>query len=53
VPEAVQNASVLEFVARLNSETLRVNPKVKAMPADLLAKHFLRKHGANAYYGQK
>ena len=51
--DAVHNASVLEFIARLNSETLRVNPKVKPMQAVLLDKHFLRKHGPGAYYGQK
>jgi L-ribulose-5-phosphate 4-epimerase len=51
--DAVHNASVLEFIARLNSETLRINPKIKPMQAVLLDKHFLRKHGANAYYGQK
>ena len=50
--EAVHNAAVLEFIARLNSETLRVNPKVKPMQAVLLEKHFLRKHGPGATYGQ-
>lgn len=53
VADAVHNASVLEFVARLASETLRVNPGIPPMPGALLDKHFLRKHGANAYYGQK
>ena len=53
VHDAVHNASVLEFIAKLNSETLRINPKLKPMQAALLDKHFLRKHGANAYYGQK
>ena len=53
VDEAVHNASVLEFVARLASETLRVNPKTKPMQSVLLEKHFSRKHGAKAYYGQK
>jgi len=51
--DAVHNAAVLEFVARLASETLRLDPKVKPMAAALLNKHFLRKHGTNAYYGQK
>lgn len=50
---AVHNASVLEFIARLNSETLRINPKIKPMQSVLLDKHFLRKHGPGAYYGQK
>jgi L-ribulose-5-phosphate 4-epimerase len=49
---AVRNAVVLEFVARLASETLRINPKVKPMQSALLQKHFLRKHGPGASYGQ-
>jgi len=51
--EAVQNAEVLEFVARLASETLRLNPKTSVMQKPLLDKHFLRKHGRNATYGQQ
>jgi L-ribulose-5-phosphate 4-epimerase len=51
--DAVHNAGVLEFIARLASETLRVNPDSKALQPVLLDKHFLRKHGAEAYYGQK
>ena len=53
VSDAVHNASVLEFVAKLNSETLRINPKIQPMQSALLAKHFLRKHGPKATYGQK
>ena len=53
VEEAVHNAVVLEFIARLAGETLRLNPKTKPMPSVLLDKHFLRKHGPNAQYGQK
>lgn len=53
VHDAVHNASVLEFIARLNSETLRINPKTRPMQSALLHKHFLRKHGTGAYYGQK
>jgi L-ribulose-5-phosphate 4-epimerase len=53
VHDAVHNAAVLEFVARLAGETLRINPKTKPMPPALLDKHFLRKHGPKAYYGQK
>jgi L-ribulose-5-phosphate 4-epimerase len=52
VAEAVSNAIVLEYLARLASETLRLNPKLKPMQPALLDKHFLRKHGHNAYYGQ-
>jgi len=53
VADAVHNAGVLEFVCRLASETLKINPQLKPMQPVLLDKHFLRKHGANAYYGQK
>jgi len=53
VHDAVHNAAVLEFIARLNSETLRINPKITPMQQTLLDKHFLRKHGPDAYYGQK
>ncbi len=51
--DAVHNAVALEYCARLASETLRLQPASKAMPAALLDKHFLRKHGTRAYYGQK
>ncbi|MBR2325769.1 MAG: L-ribulose-5-phosphate 4-epimerase [Alistipes sp.] len=49
---AVYNAVVLEEVARMASITLALNPKVE-MNQDLVEKHYERKHGANAYYGQK
>ena len=50
--DAVHNAVVLEYVARLASQTLRLNPKVRPIAPALLDKHFLRKHGPGAYYGQ-
>jgi L-ribulose-5-phosphate 4-epimerase len=50
--EAVHNAVVCEHVVRLASETLRVLPSAKPMQAVLLDKHFFRKHGPGAYYGQ-
>jgi L-ribulose-5-phosphate 4-epimerase len=53
VAEAAHNAGVLEFVARLASETLRINPGTQPVQSVLVNKHFLRKHGTNAYYGQK
>ena len=53
VRDAVDNSVVLEFVARLAAETLHVNPRTKPMQTILLDKHFLRKHGSGAYYGQK
>lgn len=49
---AVYNAVVLEEVARMASITVALNPKVE-MNQDLVEKHYDRKHGANAYYGQK
>ena len=53
VADAVHNAGVLEFIAQLASETLKINPTLKPMQPVLLDKHFLRKHGPRAYYGQK
>jgi L-ribulose-5-phosphate 4-epimerase len=52
VGNAVRNAVVLEFVARLASETLRINQGLRPIQPGLLDKHFLRKHGPGAYYGQ-
>ena len=52
VAGAVCNAVVIEYIARLASETLRLNPKLQPMQPALLDKHFLRKHGPHAYYGQ-
>jgi len=51
--DAVHNAAVLEFVARLAGETLRLTPEVGPMQSVLMDKHFFRKHGPGAYYGQK
>jgi L-ribulose-5-phosphate 4-epimerase len=50
--DAVDHAVVLEFLARLAGETYRVSPRARPMPRVLLDKHFLRKHGPGAYYGQ-
>jgi L-ribulose-5-phosphate 4-epimerase len=52
VDEAVKNAVVLEQIARMAMETLRVNPKSQSMSDALLQKHFQRKHGPQSYYGQ-
>jgi L-ribulose-5-phosphate 4-epimerase len=52
VAEAAHNAAVLEFVAQLAGETLCLNPETRPLSAALLDKHFLRKHGRKAYYGQ-
>lgn len=53
VNEAVHNAVVLEEVAFMNYHTLMLNPETAQMHKELLDKHYLRKHGENAYYGQK
>ena len=50
---AVHNAVVLEEVAMMAFHTELLVPGVQAMPQVLLDKHFLRKHGPGAYYGQK
>ena len=51
--EAVYNSVVLEELAKMATFTEQVNKDVKPMQQELLDKHFLRKHGENAYYGQK
>ena len=50
--EAVHNAVVVEEVAKMAHHTMTLNPHVKPAPQYLLDKHYFRKHGANAYYGQ-
>lgn len=50
--EAVHNAVVLEEVAKMSTATELINPKVHQAPDTIRDKHFFRKHGANAYYGQ-
>ncbi len=49
---AVHNAVVTEVVAGMALQTLQINPAVEYINQALLDKHYLRKHGANAYYGQ-
>lgn len=51
--EAVHNAVVLEEVAKMATKTELINPRVQPAPDTIRDKHFFRKHGANAYYGQK
>jgi len=50
--DAVHNAVVLDEVAFMNFHTMMLEPKIPPMQQELLDKHYLRKHGANAYYGQ-
>ena len=51
--KAVENAVVLEEVARMAFLTEALDPDVSRVDMALLDKHYFRKHGANAYYGQK
>lgn len=50
--DAVHNAVVLEEVAFMNFHTLMLEPNIPSIQQELLDKHYLRKHGKNAYYGQ-
>lgn len=50
--DSVYHAVVLEEVAHMNYLTQLINPNVQPIPQYLLDKHYLRKHGKNAYYGQ-
>ena len=50
---AVHNAVVLEEVAFMDWHAMMIDPEAGRMQQELLDKHYLRKHGANAYYGQK
>ena len=50
--DAVHNAVVLEEVAFMNFHTMMLEPGIPPMQQELLDKHYLRRHGANAYYGQ-
>lgn len=50
--EAVHNAVVLEEVAKMAARAEMINPQVKPAPQELQDKHYYRKHGAGAYYGQ-
>ncbi|MDP8032808.1 L-ribulose-5-phosphate 4-epimerase [Pasteurella atlantica] len=50
--DAVHNSVVLEELAYMNFVTSQIRPNIQSMQQELLDKHYLRKHGANAYYGQ-
>jgi len=51
--EAAFNATIVEYIARLAYRTELINPKSHQVSAALLRKHYERKHGPEAYYGQK
>lgn len=50
--EAADNATALEAVATMAIQTLGIDPEAKPMARHLAERHFTRKHGPNAYYGQ-
>lgn len=51
--DSVRNAFILERIAQIALESLQINPSLKELPKYILEKHYQRKHGPNAYYGQK
>jgi len=51
--KAVYNGTVLEEICKMALNTLLLNPKAKTLPDYIINKHYMRKHGPNAYYGQK
>lgn len=51
--EAVNTAKVLEEICRMALYTKIINPESKELPGYIIEKHYTRKHGKNAYYGQK
>ncbi|HEY4328745.1 MAG TPA: class II aldolase/adducin family protein, partial [Phycisphaerae bacterium] len=51
--KALDNAIALEAVAQMQMNAYLLNPKISPVPQTLLDKHFKRKHGPGAYYGQK
>ena len=53
VAKAVEAAVAVEFIAQLAMMSLQLAPKLRTINPQLLAKHFQRKHGPGAYYGQK
>ncbi|HOT97038.1 MAG TPA: L-ribulose-5-phosphate 4-epimerase [bacterium] len=50
--KAVQNSVILEELARMAYLTLQINPQTPRLPQALIDKHYQRKHGPQAYYGQ-
>ena len=51
--KAVENAVALEQIAAMALDTLRIDPDAEPAPSYVLDKHYFRKHGPGAYYGQK
>lgn len=51
--DALHNAVVLEEVAKMATLSFLINPNIESAPKSIIEKHYQRKHGKNAYYGQK
>ena len=51
--QAVYHATVVEQVAKMAAVTEALRPSVQRLPRHIADKHYFRKHGKNAYYGQK
>ncbi|MFH1213887.1 MAG: L-ribulose-5-phosphate 4-epimerase [Candidatus Neomarinimicrobiota bacterium] len=51
--DAVNNSLVLEQIAKMAFRTILLNEGIEELPEYILKKHYLRKHGPDAYYGQK
>ncbi len=51
--KAVYNGTVLEEICKMAMNTLQINPDAQELPSYIVNKHYERKHGPNAYYGQK
>ena len=50
--KAVENAVAMELLAEMAYYTLQLSPEIPPIEQELLDKHFKRKHGKDAYYGQ-
>ena len=50
--KAIYNATVLEEICKMAFNTLVINPQSQTLPSYIINKHYMRKHGKNAYYGQ-
>ncbi|HOE08099.1 MAG TPA: class II aldolase/adducin family protein, partial [Treponemataceae bacterium] len=51
--KSVYNSAVLEEIAKMAWISLSINPQMNVLPEYILQKHYNRKHGKNAYYGQQ
>ena len=51
--DSVKHSQILESIAKIAALTLQINPEVSYLKNTLINKHFQRKHGTDAYYGQK